>query len=316
MADIRLEKIYKKYDLDTLGVEDISLEMKDGSLTTFVGMAGSGKSTVFHLIGGIVDVTSGEVYFDGVPVTNLPPKKRDVCLMRAGYNAVSGSVYDNVSYGLRLRGLPRAEVYRRTAEAIKLVGLNGKEKVKMKKLTELERRLTSLARGVARKPAVFLIDEPYFNVSDEDRLEIAKAIKRVHDNGLTIIIADSFGHNAFLCGGRVVVFRDGRVIQTGDEKSLNAQPLNMFVASYLGENPMSFIEREEDIIGFRSNDCSVGEGEYEGKVESEENGVLTVRIKDGEPPVRVSGKGNIGDKIRFEIHTFVRFCKEDGRLLK
>lgn len=316
MAELKIIGAKKEYDLHTLGVKEFTHEFADGSLTTIVGMLGSGKSTLVNLICGIVDVTAGQIFLGGKELQSLEPKFRNVCLMKEGMCATKGSVRDNLSYGLKLRGFAKAEIDERVNEALALLGLEQVSKEKMKNLSELERRLTSLGRAVVRKPDLFILDEPFFNVSDEDKQSLAQAIRSVQKaTGITTLLISSEGADAFLCGDYAIIMREGEIIQKGSERELLSAPADMFVASYIGENPMSFIREEECFVGFRADDVKSGE-KYVGVIEGEENGYLTLRIREGEPPVRVKGKGEAGEKFAFDLTTFIRFDQENGKLIK
>lgn len=313
MAEIELKNVSKEYDLHTLGVRDIELVFPDGSITTVVGAAGAGKSTLLDMIGGIVDVTSGGIFSDGNRIDTLEPRRRDFCLMRNGECACSGSVRKNISYGLKLRRYAASETEVRTKEAAELFGLTELLETKVKKLSELDRRRVSLARAAARRPHAFLVDDPFFALSE--RRELADDIKKLNEvTGITVIVASSFGEDAFLCGGRVVVMKEGRVIQTGSERELIDAPADMFVAAFVGEDPVGFILGEE-ITGFRASESHLG-GEYKGLVTGSDDGVLTVKLNASDPPVRVLGVASVGDEITFGFDRGFVFDKVNGALVQ
>ncbi len=312
MAKIELKRVCKEYDLYTLGVKDVDLTFPDGSITTIVGAAGAGKSTLLNMIGGIVDVTGGEIYSDGARIDGLDPKRRNFCLMRSGDVASGGSVGKNISYGLRLRKYGARETAERTSEAAAMFGLTDVLDVKIKKLTELGRRRVSLARAAARRPDAFLVDDPFFAL--EERYELAEDIKRLNaETGITVILASSFGEDAFLCGGSVVVMKEGEVVQTGAERELTDAPADMFVASFVGEDPVGFI-RGDRIVGFRASESRLG-GEYSGVVTGREDGVLFVKINQADPPVRVRGNAETGEEITFGFSRSYIFDR-DGKFVQ
>lgn len=290
MADVELKSISKEYDLKTMGLTNVSLTFPDGSLTTLAGAAGCGKSTLLFCICGLVDITSGELYIGGKRADGLLPKERDVCLTREGQPACRGDVFDNISYGLRLRGLPKAEIKRRASEAAEVVGLADKLNVNVRKLTESDRRRVAIARCVARRAAVSLIDEPLFNIPEEDRLPLAECIKRARAaSGSTFIVATSCGADAFLFGGGVAVMRDGSVVAEGDERSLTETPPDMFAASFLGEDQMSFFNADGKTLGVRRGGLEPSEdGELDAEVIGGASGELLVRPDPNSPALTVA----------------------------
>lgn len=286
---IRIENLSKEYDLKTMGLTDVSLEVEDGGFLTVVGAPGSGKTTLLFCIGGLLNATSGKIYFGDRDMTNTDVRLRDVCLMREGQNPTKGTVYDNVSYGLRLRRLPAKTISERVRTATEILNLTDKLDVKINKLSELDRRRVSLARGLARQPELFLLDEPLFALDERDRNALAEDVIKAHDNGgITFILSGSQGEDAFLFGGKTAVMKDGRIVQTGTKYKLMNEPVNRFVASFAGDVPMNFIQIGSEYIGFRPNDATVNaEGEFKGRVVNvTENGLL-IRINEHESPVTV-----------------------------
>lgn len=318
MAEIRLSGIYKEYDLHTYGLEDVSLTFADGSLATIVGMPGSGKSTLLNLIGGIVDITSGDLYFGGERFNDVEPRRRDVCLMREG-EGPGGTAADSITYGLRLRGMPRGETERRLRLAAELLGLTDVLGTKVKKLSTLMRRRVSLARGAARMPAVFLLDDPYFELEGGDRLALAEDIRRVHaETGLTVIVASSFGDDAFLAGGDVIVLKSGRVVQRGGERELTESPADMFVASFVGPDPCVFVRDGDCVTGVRRSDILPDlDGDRECTVVSSDGKNVYVRLEPDSPVVALPFDGNAeeGSALRLRFARTLRFDPETGALL-
>lgn len=319
MAEVELKSVSKEYDLRTMGLIDVSLSFADGSLTTLVGMAGCGKSTLLLCICGLVDITSGDLTIGGRRMNDVSPKFRDVCLMRDGESACRGTVYDNISYGLRLRGLPQNEIAARTESAAELFGLADKLRVKMRKLSELDRRRTSLARCVVRRPSAALLDEPLFNLSDGDRSAIAEDIKKAHgSSGATFIVTSSSGADAFLCGGDTVVMRDGAVACRGSERELTESPPDMFAAAFLGENPMSFFSVDGETLGVRSGGLALSEnGEILAEVVSSSPDTLLVKPSADASLFAIAADREYpeGSTVRLKIIEAARF-DSDGKLLR
>ncbi len=315
---ISVRDLKKEYDLKTMGLDGVTLEAGEDILTV-VGAPGSGKTTLLFCIAGLLNATEGKIFFGDRDVTDVDIKLRDVCLMREGQNPSKGSVYDNISYGLRLRRVDRREVRERSERAAELLGLTDKLGVKMSALSELDRRRVSLARAAARRAEVFLLDEPLFAL-EEGREELIADIVRTHGEiGGAWIISSSQGEDAFVFGGRTAVMRSGRVLQAGSAEEITEAPTDMFVASFVGDEPMNFIGEEGGYIGFRSSDASVGEsGKYVGKVESASAGKLCVRINEDEPPVtvRTDFAASAGDRVGITPRLSMRFDEEGKALTK
>lgn len=316
MAEIEVENLSKEYDLHTMGLTDVSLTFADGSLTVVAGAAGCGKSTLLFAVGGLVDITAGELLIGGACANEMPPKERDVCLMREGEVACRGSVSDNIAYGLRLRSVPQSEITARVANAAATLGLTEKLRVNIKKLSELDRRRVSLARGLARRPSVFLLDEPLFNIGEDERLALAADIKKAHAaSGLTFIMATSNGGDAFLCGGRIVVMKDGRVVCAGTERELTDAPPDMFTAALLGEDPMSFFAWEGSPIGVRRGGLVLDDsGEITAEVVSCAPGEALVKpdADAAAMPVAADRAYPVGATVRLRLVRGARF-DADGK---
>lgn len=287
--EIRIQNLTKEYDLKTMGLTDVSLEAEDGGFLTLVGAPGSGKSTLLFCIGGLLNATSGKIYFGDRDMTDADVKLRNVCLMREGQTPSKGTVYDNISFGLRLRRMDKRTVDERTRQAAEVLGLTDKLNKKIKTLSEIDRRRTSVARALARKTDVFLLDEPLFALGDEDREVLAKDIVKAHEaSGITFIAASSQGEDAFVFGGKAAIMRDGRIVQAGTKEEILSAPLNMFVASFAGDVPMNFVRNATEFVGFRPTDAVVSErGEFNGTVENVIENGLHVRLNEDAPPVTV-----------------------------
>lgn len=314
---VKIQDLRKEYDLKTMGLDGVSLEAESGGFLTVVGAPGSGKTTLLFCIGGLLNATGGKIFFDGRDVTDEDIRFRNVCLMREGENPSKGSVFDNISYGLRLRRADKKTIKERTERAAEIMGIADKLNVRMSKLSELDRRRTALARGIARRPEVFLLDEPLFGM-DEGREELIRDIKTAHEAcGATFILSSSQGEDAFLFGGRTAVMRSGKIVQCGDREELTSSPINMFVAAFVGDDPMNFIRSGEGHIGFRSTDATVG-GEYKGRVENITDGGLLIRLDENEPPITVKTDfaANKGDEIAITPLRKIIFDKEGNAITK
>ncbi len=322
MADIRIKDLTKEYDLHTMGLDGVTLTVPDGGMLVLAGAPGAGKSTLLRCMGGLLDITSGELDIGGRRMNDLPPRERDVCLMTEGVMACGGSVYDNISYGLRLRGMRGAETDARVREAAEIVGLSDKLREKVRRLSEADRRRVSVARGVARRASVFLLDEPLFALSEEDALAVAADIRRAHEaSGLTFVVAIGTGEHAFLFGGTVAVMREGRVVRAGCERELTEDPRTPFVATFLGPDPAVVFEENGELRGVRASMAEITPtGDRECEVTDAGEGHVSFRPAPGAPALTLpfEGGATVGGtvRVRFSDLLSLRSEERENALLK
>src|SRR2546425_2406786 len=182
MAKIVLDGVSKQFGEDVVAVNDVSLEIGDGEFMVLVGPSGCGKSTILRLLAGLEEVTQGEIYIGDRNVTDLPPKERDVAMVFQNYALYPHmTVEQNIGFGLRLRGTPKAEMRSKVREAAKTLGLHTYLSRKPAELSGGQRQRVAIGRAMVREPKAFLMDEPLSNLDAKLRVQMRAELARLHD---------------------------------------------------------------------------------------------------------------------------------------
>ena len=253
MASVTLEDVKKEYG-DVTAVDNMSLEIRDGEFVTFVGPSGCGKSTTMETIAGLTIPTSGTVDIGGRDVTNLPPKDRGISMVFQNIALFPHmDVYDNVSFGLRLRKYGQEEVERRVEKAADVVQLEGMMDRMPEEMSGGQRQRVAIARAIVREPEVFLMDEPLANLDAELRVHMRTQLQRLHrELDTTIIYVTHDQAQAMTMSDRVAVIDAGELQQVDPPLTCYNEPDNLFVAGFIGSPSMNFVEGEITDDGFTS----------------------------------------------------------------
>jgi ABC-type sugar transport system ATPase subunit len=243
MPSVSFEHVRKQFG-DAVVVEDFELVVADGELLVLVGGSGSGKSTILRMVAGLEEVTSGTIRIDERDVTHLAPRERDVAMVFQDYGLYPHmTVRENLSLGLRLRKIARQEIDRRVTWAAGMLGLAPLLERKPKQLSGGQRQRVAMGRAMVREPKVFLFDEPLSNLDAglraQMRIEIGSLQRRLKT---TTIYVTHDQVEAMTLGDRIVVLADGRIQQVGRPIELYREPVNRFVAGFIGTPPMNFVE--------------------------------------------------------------------------
>jgi len=243
MPAVNFEHVTKRFG-DASVIEAFDLSVADGELLVLVGGSGSGKSTILRMLAGLETVTSGKILIDGRDVTDLPPRDRDVAMVFQDYGLYPHmTVRENLSLGLRLRKIPRPEIERRVAWAGGILGLEPLLDRKPKALSGGQRQRVAMGRAMVREPKVFLFDEPLSNLDAalraQMRIEIGGLQRRLKT---TTVYVTHDQVEAMTLGDRIVVLADGRIQQIGRPIDLYQNPINRFVAGFIGTPAMNFLE--------------------------------------------------------------------------
>jgi sulfate transport system ATP-binding protein len=232
---IAVQNVSKSFG-DFLALEDVSIEVPDGSLTALLGPSGSGKSTLLRVIAGLEDPDSGTVCISGTNATTLPTRKRDVGFVFQHYAAFKHmTVRQNVAFGLKIRKRSKAEIARRVDELLELVHLSGFAHRYPTQLSGGQRQRMALARALAVEPKVLLLDEPFGALDARVRKDLRVWLRRLHDEvHVTTIFVTHDQEEAMDVAQQIVVMNDGRVEQVGDPRDLYEHPANEFVMSFVG----------------------------------------------------------------------------------
>jgi multiple sugar transport system ATP-binding protein len=242
MADVNLRRIVKRYD-DVEAVRGIDLDIKDQEFVVLVGPSGCGKSTTLRMIAGLEDISDGEIIIDGDIVNDVPPKDRDIAMVFQNYALYPHmTVHENMSFGLRLKRFPKAEINRRVEEAARILDINELLDRKPRALSGGQRQRVAMGRAIVRNPKVFLFDEPLSNLDAKLRVQMRTEIKRVHQKvPVTTVYVTHDQVEAMTLADRVVVMNKGRIEQVGAPQQLYHSPKTKFVAGFIGSPAMNFI---------------------------------------------------------------------------
>jgi len=223
---------------------NLDLDVVEGEFLVLLGPSGCGKSTLLHAIAGLIDVEAGSVHIGGRDVTWADPKDRAIGMVFQSYALYpTMSVERNMSFGLRVAGLPKAEIARRVARASKMLQLDALLARKPAQLSGGQRQRVAIGRALVREAQVFLFDEPLSNLDAKLRTELRRELKALHrDLGATMIYVTHDQVEAMTLATRVAVMRGGRIQQIGTPGEVYARPANMFVAGFLGSPSMNFID--------------------------------------------------------------------------
>ena len=251
MADVALRKVVKRYD-DVEAVRGIDLDIADHEFIVLVGPSGCGKSTTLRMIAGLEDISDGDIMIGGDIVNDVPPKDRDIAMVFQNYALYPHmTVAENMSFGLRLKHYPKAEIKARVTEAARLLDITDLIDRKPKQLSGGQRQRVAMGRAIVRNPKVFLFDEPLSNLDAKLRVQMRIEIKKVHQKVRTTTVYVTHDQvEAMTLADRVVVMNKGRIEQIGTPNELYHKPATRFVAGFIGSPAMNFIPcRLEDVGG-------------------------------------------------------------------
>ena len=240
MAEIELSRVSKSFG-QAQAIRDVSLSIEAGEFIVLVGPSGCGKSTLLRIIAGLEDVTSGRITIGGKVVNHMPAKERDLAMVFQSYALYPHmKVRDNMSFALRLSGVPKAERHRRVADAAEILGLTDLLDRLPRELSGGQRQRVAMGRAIVRNPRAFLFDEPLSNLDAKLRVRMRGEIKALHQRlGRTTIYVTHDQTEAMTMADRIVVLRDGAVEQVGAPLDLYENPANVFVAGFIGSPEMN-----------------------------------------------------------------------------
>ncbi len=348
MASLTLNEVWKIYDGNVVAVQEANFQAQDGEFLALLGPSGCGKSSTMRMIAGLESVSRGEVMFDSQVVNNLSPAQRNVALAFESYALYSPlSVYDNLAFPLVSRGVERTTIAQKVKDIAKIFQIDDLLKRRPSALSGGQAQRVSLARALIRSPKVMLLDEPLSHLDYRLRTELRVRIRRIHDdlNATTIYVTHD-QEEAVMLADRIIVMNHAEIQQIGTVRELWETPKNKFVASFLGDPAMNFVnislegqhavceagrfsikvpentKSQQLTLGFRPEDTDVVEasGQKEGLfgeiLVNEFHGekcVLTVKTESGQFKVIVKGESSLrsGDQILLspnleKIHLFNR----------
>jgi multiple sugar transport system ATP-binding protein len=244
MANVSIRGLNKKYDNGFHAVKDVNLEIRDKEFMVLVGPSGCGKTTTLRMVAGLEEITSGEIRIGERVINDLPPMDRDIAMVFQNYALYPHkTVFDNMAFGLQMRGYPKEEVSQRVKEAADILGIEMLLERKPRQLSGGQRQRVAVGRAIVRHPQVFLFDEPLSNLDAKLRVQMRVELKRLHERLETTAIYVTHDQvEAMTLGTRVVVMKDGRVQQVGEPLELYGRPANKFVAGFIGSPAMNFVD--------------------------------------------------------------------------
>jgi multiple sugar transport system ATP-binding protein len=243
MGEIVLSSVTKEFPGGAVAVAALDLEVGDGEFLVLVGPSGSGKTTVLRMVGGLEEATAGEIRIGGRDVTGLAPRDRDIAMVFQTYALYPHmTVAQNMAFGLKLRKAPRDEIRRRVEETAALLGLSDLLGRKPRALSGGQRQRVAMGRAIVREPAAFLMDEPLSNLDAKLRVQMRAEITRLHQRlGTTTLYVTHDQTEAITMADRVAVMHEGRLQQLDTPAALYDDPVNLFVAGFIGSPAMNVV---------------------------------------------------------------------------
>src|SRR3954467_5816055 len=243
MAEIEFDDVVKRYPDGFEAVKHMNLQIRDGELMILVGPSGCGKSTALRMIAGLEDISSGDLKIGGEVVNDLAPKDRDIAMVFQNYALYPHmTVRDNMGFALKLRKAPEEEIKRRVDEAAKTLELEEHLQRKPANLSGGQRQRVAMGRAIVRDALAFLFDEPLSNLDAKLRGQMRTEILRMQRRmGITTVYVTHDQTEAMTLGDRVALLRRGELQQVATPRDLYDQPVNMFVAGFIGSPPMNFV---------------------------------------------------------------------------
>ena len=312
---VRFDKVDKSYDGKVLVVKDLNLDIAEGEFITMLGPSGSGKTTCLMMLAGFETPTNGEIYLDANPISNIPPHKRGIGMVFQNYALFPHmTVYENLAFPLKVRKFSKEDIDKKVDKALSMVSLSGFENRMPGQLSGGQQQRVAVARALVFDPQVVLMDEPLGALDKNLRESMQYEIKHIHESiGVTVVYVTHDQSEALTMSNRIAVFNDGKVQQLSSPDKLYEEPVNSFVAEFIGENN-TFQGEVEDISNDRCKIKLDSGGEILAnpiRVKSKgEKSIVSLRperaIIDPEEKMDNKFKGKIEEVIYHGDHTRLR----------
>ncbi|MCT9000009.1 ABC transporter ATP-binding protein [Chelativorans intermedius] len=326
MASVRIEEISKVYAGGVRAVDRVSIDIADGEFIVLVGPSGCGKSTLLRMVAGLETVTEGAIAIGERIVNEVDPADRDIAMVFQNYALYPHmSVRQNMAYGLKNRGMDRAEIARRVAEAAGILHLGDYLERKPRQLSGGQRQRVAMGRAIVREPACFLFDEPLSNLDAKLRIEMRSEIKQLQKRlGTTSIYVTHDQLEAMTLADRVVVLNGGRVEQIGTPREVYHRPASVFVAQFIGAPPMNILPVTGNGTGLRLPDGPIVArsdrlGAFRLGIRPEDVTLATAPLPEG-IPVSLVHREDLGSHnivtVRFDGGTELRLATPFGYTLE
>ena len=244
MSEIALRNVCKQFDSEHYGVKDFNLDIHDKEFVIFVGPSGCGKSTTLRIIAGLEEITDGELWIDGELSNYLEPKERGMSMVFQNYALYPNmTVYGNMAYALKIRKMPKDEIDKKVHEVAKILEIEQLLDRKPAALSGGQKQRVAIGSAIIRKPKAFLMDEPLSNLDAKLRAQMRVELVKLHKQlDTTIIYVTHEQTEAMTLGTKIVVMKDGLIQQVGAPQSIYGNPVNLFVAGFLGSPSMNFFQ--------------------------------------------------------------------------
>ena len=271
---VKFDKVDKSYDGKVLVVKDLNLDIKEGEFVTMLGPSGSGKTTCLMMLAGFETPTNGEIYLDNNPISNIPPHKRGIGMVFQNYALFPHmTVFENLAFPLRVRKISKEDIEKKVDKALAMVSLSEFGNRMPGQLSGGQQQRVAVARALVFDPSVVLMDEPLGALDKNLRESMQYEIKHIHESiGVTVVYVTHDQGEALTMSNRIAVFNDGKVQQLSSPDKLYEEPVNSFVAEFIGEN-----------------------NTFNGEVTDISNGKCKVKLDSGTEilsnPIRVKSKG-------------------------
>ena len=278
MSEIALRNVCKQFDSEHYGVKDFNLDIHDKEFVIFVGPSGCGKSTTLRIIAGLEEITDGELWIDGELSNYLEPKERGMSMVFQNYALYPNmTVYGNMAYALKIRKMPKDEIDKKVHEVAKILEIEQLLDRKPAALSGGQKQRVAIGSAIIRKPKAFLMDEPLSNLDAKLRAQMRVELVKLHKQlDTTIIYVTHDQTEAMTLGTKIVVMKDGLIQQVGAPQSIYDNPVNLFVAGFLGSPSMNFFQ------------CTV---------KAEENNLTALLLDDAKTVKKVYLDGTRGKQI-------------------
>jgi sn-glycerol 3-phosphate transport system ATP-binding protein len=253
VAAVSLRDVRKSYTPELQVIHGVNMEVADGEFIVILGPSGCGKSTLLRMVAGLETITAGEIAIGGRVVNRLEPKDRDIAMVFQNYALYPHmSVYDNMAYGLRIRGLSKQDIDARVQKAAVILELGRFLGRRPRELSGGQRQRVAMGRAIVREPQVFLFDEPLSNLDAKLRVQMRGELQALHRRlGTTSLFVTHDQVEAMTLAQRMIVMNAGRAEQIGAPLQVYARPATTFVAGFLGSPPMNLIPRDGKLLGVR-----------------------------------------------------------------